>query len=185
MRIETLDRRNLTEAEARPVAELLVKVFPRRGLDERLAKLVGDWREYRGPEEAHPRSFIIRENGRVLAHASASPRTIATSEGELLVLALAHVATDPEARGRKLGQAVVRAAFDLVDHGPFAHALFQTAGNVRSFYEQLGAGVVTNPIVDSISGQPMQNPFWDDVVMRYPAAKHWPPGPIDIRGPGW
>ena len=30
MQIETLDRRNLTEAEARPVAELLVKVCPRR-----------------------------------------------------------------------------------------------------------------------------------------------------------
>ncbi len=185
MQIETLDRRHLTEAEARPVAELLAKVFPRRGLDERLAKFVNDWRDYRGPEATYPRSMIIREGGRVLAHAAAAPRTISTREGELTILALALVATDPAARGRKLGQAVVRAAFELVDHGPFSHALFQTTDVVRPFYEKLGAGVVTNKFVNSLADDPTKNPFWDEVVMRYPAAKHWPTGEIDLRGPGW
>lgn len=185
MQIETLDRRHLTEAEALPAAELLVKVFPRRKLDERLALFVNQWRDYRGPEAVFPRSVIIREGGRVIAHAGASPRTIGTSEGDLTILGLERVAVDPLERGRKLGQAVVRAAFDLVDHGPFSHALFQTSHQVRPFYEKLGAGVVTNRIVNSLADDPTKNPFWDEVVMRYPAAKHWPPGEIDLRGPGF
>ena len=75
--------------------------------------------------------------------------------------------------------------FDLVDHGPFAHSLFQTSHEVRPFYEKLGAGLVTNRIVNSLADDPTENPFWDEVVMRYPAAKHWPAGEIDLRGPGW
>jgi predicted N-acetyltransferase YhbS len=185
MQVEILDRRRLTEAEARPVAELLVKVFPRRGLGERMAKFMDDWRDYSGPEAEFPRSMILREGGRVLAHAAAAPRTIGTSEGELTVVALSLVATDPEARGRKLGQAVVRAVFDLVDHGPFQHSLFQTSHQVRPFYEKLGAGLVTNRFINSLADDPTKNPFWDEVVMRYPAAKHWPKGKIDLRGPGW
>jgi predicted N-acetyltransferase YhbS len=185
MHVEILDRRRLTEAEARPVAELLVKVFPRRSLDERLEKLVNEWCDYRGPEAEFPRSMIVREGGRVLAHAAAMPRTIGTSEGELTVVALSHVATHPEVRGRKLGQAVVRAVFDLADHGPFLHSLFQTSHQVRPFYDKLGAGLVTNRIVNSLGDDPEQSPFWDEVVMRYPLAKHWPEGDVDLRGPGW
>jgi predicted N-acetyltransferase YhbS len=185
MQVEILDRRQLSEAEARPVAELLVKVFPRRSFDERLAKFMNDWRDYSGPEAEFPRSMIIRDGGRVLAHAAATPRTIGTSEGELTVVALARVATDPEVRGRRLGQAVVRAVFDLVDHGPFQHSLFQTSHQVRPFYDKLGAGPVTNRIVNSLTDDPAKNPFWDEVVMRYPVAKHWPEGEIDLRGPGW
>jgi hypothetical protein len=79
----------------------------------------------------------------------------------------------------------VRAIFDLVDHGPFEHSLFQTSHQVRPFYEKLGAGLVTNPIVDSLAADPSVNPFWDEVVMRYPAVKHWPEGEIDLRGPGF
>ncbi|MEX2093154.1 MAG: GNAT family N-acetyltransferase [Pirellulales bacterium] len=185
MQIEILDRRNLTEAEALPVAELLVKVFPRRSLDERLALFVNEWRDYRGPEAVYPRSAIVREGGRVIAHAAASPRTIGTNEGDLTILALEKVGVDPDERGRKLGQAVVRAVFDFVDHGPFAHSLFQTSHQVRPFYEKLGAGAVTNRIINSLADDPTKNPFWDEVVMRYPAAKHWPAGEIDLRGPGW
>jgi hypothetical protein len=44
---------------------------------------------------------------------------------------------------------------------------------------------VTNPIVDSLAADPSVNPFWDEVVMRYPAVKHWPEGEIDLRGPGF
>jgi predicted N-acetyltransferase YhbS len=185
MQTEILDRRHLTEAEALPVAELLVKVFPRRSLDERLALFVSEWRDYRGPEAVFPRSVIIREGSRVLAHASASPRTIGTSEGDLMILGLEKVGVDPNERGRKLGQAVVRAVFELVDHGPFAHSLFQTTREVQPFYEKLGAGVVTNRIINSLADDPVNNAFWDDVVMRYPVAKHWPAGEIDVRGPGW
>ena len=185
MRVEVLDRRHLTEAEARPVAELLVKVFPRRPLEDRLALFISQWRDYDGPEDFYPRSMIIRDGSRVVAHAAAPPRTIGTSEGDFKVAALALVATDPEYRGQRLGQAVVRAVFDLVDHGPFEYSLFQTSHKVCPFYENLGAGPVTNTFVNSLADDPQANPFWDEVVMRYPAAKHWPAGEIDLRGPGW
>ena len=185
MHVETLDRRNLSEADARPIAELLVKVFARRTLEERLEQLVNQWRDWRGPEAEFPRSVIIREDGGVIAHAAALPRTIGTSQGEMTVLALAQVASDPALRGRGLGQAVVRAAFDAVDHGPFLHSLFQTSHNVQPFYEKLGACVVTNRIFNSLAEDPAANPFWDAVVMRYPAAKPWPSGEIDLRGPGY
>lgn len=185
MQTEVLDRRHLKLAEARPIAELLAKVFTKRGFEERLALLMEKWRDYNGPEELHPRSVIIREGDKVLAHATAAPHTIGTSEGDLTVLGLAHVATDPEARGLKLGQTVVRAVFDLIDHGPYSHALFQTSHSVQAFYEKLGAGMVMNRIINSLGEDPSANPFWDDVVMRYPAVKHWPEGTIDLRGPGW
>jgi predicted N-acetyltransferase YhbS len=185
MDIEIVDRRRITEAEARPLAELLAKVFTKRGFDERLSLLVNQWRGYDGSAELYPRSILIREDDRVIAHATAAPHTISTSEGDLTVLGLAHVATDPEVRGRKLGQLVVRAVFDLVDHGPYEHALFQTSANVRAFYEKLGAGLVTNRIVNSLGDDPDKNPFTDEVVMRYPAVKHWPEGTIDLRGLGW
>jgi predicted N-acetyltransferase YhbS len=185
MQIETLDRRKMTEADARAIAELLVKVFPQRTFEQRLEQLLGQWRDYRGPEDEFPRSLIVRDGGRVIAHAAAWPRTIGTSDGEMTVLALAQVCTDPTRRGERLGQAVVRAAFDLVDHGPFPHSLFQTSQNVRPFYEKLGACLVTNRIVNSLADDPQKNPFWDEVVMRYPAAKPWPSGEIDLRGPGY
>ncbi len=185
MQIEVVDRRIISEADARSIAELLNKVFTRRSLEDRTARLVDDWPGYRGPEAEYPRSMIIRDGGRVLAHAAATPRTIGTSEGELTIVALSHVATDPEGRGRKLGQAVVRAVFDLVDHGPFLHSLFQTSHQVRPFYEKLGAGVVTNRFVNSLGDDPAKTPFWDEVVMRYPIAKHWPEGEVDLRGPAW
>ena len=122
MQTEILDRRHLTDAEARPMAELLAKVFTkRRASTSGCALLMDNWRDYDGPEELYPRSVIIREGGRVVAHAAAAPRTIGTSEGDLTVLGLVHGRTDPDARGRKLGQTVVRAVFDLVDHGPYPH----------------------------------------------------------------
>jgi predicted N-acetyltransferase YhbS len=185
MRVEVLDRRHLTEVEALPVAKLLVKVFPRRPLEDRLALFVSQYRDYDGPEEFYPRSMIIRDGERVVAHAAVPPRTIGTSEGDFKIAALALVATDPDYRGQRLGQAVVRAVFDLVDHGPYAYSLFQTSHKVRPFYEKLGAGLVTNRIVNSLADEPTANPFWDEVVMRYPAAKHWPEGEIDLRGPGF
>jgi predicted N-acetyltransferase YhbS len=185
MKVESLDRRNMSDADARAVAELLVKVWTRRTFDERVAQLQNDWRAYDGPKEFYPRSFIVRDGSRVIAHAAAVPRTIGTSEGDMTIVALAQVCSDPELRGQKLGQAVVRAVFDLVDHGPYEHSLYQTSHAVRPFYEKLGAGLVTNRIVNSLGTNPEMNPFWDEIAMRYPAAKHWPEGDIDLRGPGY
>lgn len=187
MRIETIDRRTISEPDARAIAKLLVAIWPKPGrtVETRTAEMIAQWKDYHGPEDEHPRSFLVREGGHVIAHASAYPRTIGTSAGDMTVLALARVCTDPAARGRKLGQAVVREAFDLVDHGPFPFALFQTGEAVREFYERLGAVAVDNTFVNSLAEDPTANPFWDNVIMRYPGKLGWPTGEIDIRGAGW
>src|SRR6478609_3985495 len=128
MKIETIDRRTINEADARAIAELLVSIWPKPGrtVDTRTGELMNYWRNYSGPEAQYPRSYVIRENGRVIGHADASPRTIKVPAHEITVLALARVCTAPEARGQKLGQAIVKTAFELVDNGTYAFSLFQT-----------------------------------------------------------
>ena len=51
--------------------------------------------------------------------------------------------------------------------------------------KKLGCSVTTNRVVNSLADDPTAYPFWDEVAMRYPAAKHWPDGEIDLRGPGF
>src|SRR5690242_1823787 len=113
--IETIDRRKISEPDARAIAELVVKIWPKpdRTVDSFTADLLTQWKDYDGPENQHPRSFLIRENGRVIAHASVYPRTINTPVGTRTIAALARVCTDPSVRGRKLGDAVVRKSFEL------------------------------------------------------------------------
>jgi predicted N-acetyltransferase YhbS len=185
--VETVDRRKITEPDARAIAELLVAVWPRseKTIETRMGHLMTYWRDYRGPEDEFPRAFIIRQNGLVIAHAAALPRNIGTSNGDITIMGLAQVCSDRAFRGQGLGERVVRAAFDTVDHGSFAHSLFQTSFKVQLFYEKLGACLVTNRIVNSLGEDPVTNPFWDEVVMRYPAPKPWPVGDIDLRGAGY
>jgi predicted GNAT family N-acyltransferase len=185
--IETIDRRRISEADARAIAELVVKIWPKvdRTVDSFTANLLIQWNAYDGPENRHPRSFLIREAGRVVAHASVYPRTVGTANGEITIAALARVCTDPSVRGRKLGDAVVRKSFELVDDGTFPFSLFQTTPDVRPFYERLGAIPIHNTFVNSLADDPKTNPFWAEVPMRYPATGNWPAGEIDLRGPGW
>lgn len=187
MKIETIDRRKINEADARAIAELIVSIWPKPGrtVESFAADFLTRWTDYGGPDDEHPRSFLIREGGRVIAHSSAEPRTIGTSAGDMTVLALARVCTEPAVRGKKLGEAVVRAALKLVDHGPFPFALFQTSPDVRPFYERLGSVAVDNPFINSLAADPTSNPFWAEVVMRYPAGPGWPSGEIDLRGAAW
>ncbi len=187
MQIETLDRRTISEADARAIAELIVAIWPKpgRSVETFAASVLDQWKDYRGPEDEHPRSLLIREGRRVIAHASADPRSIGTSEGDMTILALARVCTDPSVRGKRLGDALVRAAFDLVDRGVFPFALFQTTNDVRAFYERFGAVAIDNRFINSLAADPTINPFWAEVAMRYPAGPGWPAGEIDLRGPGW
>ena len=187
MHIETIDHRTLGEADARAIAELLIAIWPKPGrtVETRTTEMLQQWKGYQSADDEFPCSFLVRENGRVIAHAQADPRVIRTSEGDLTVLALARVCTDPAARGRKLGEAVVREAFKLVDAGPYPFALFQTREMVRPFYEKLGAVVVANRFYNSKAVDPEANSFWDPVIMRYPKTGIWPVGDIDTNGPGW
>jgi GNAT superfamily N-acetyltransferase len=177
----------MSENDAQAVATLLCAIWPKPGRTvAKLAdELMNKHRDYAGPEAQFPRLFVARGGKRVIACSRAVARTIGTSAGDLTVLALARVCTDPNVRGRRLGQAVVRAAFELVDHGPFPYSLFQTTVPVRPFYESLGAVTIDNRFVNSLANEPTANPFWHEIVMRYPAKPGWPAGEIDLRGPGW
>ncbi len=187
MNMELLDLRRIAESDARAIAELLVAIWPKPGrtIESMTADLFAQWQDYRGPEAQFPRAFLVREAGRVIAHAAAYPRTIRTQEGEMTVLALARVCTDPAVRGKKLGQAVTRAAFDPVDQEIYPFALFQTTEPVKSFYERLGAISIDNRFINSSADDPAFPPFWSPVIMRYPAKAGWPAGEIDLRGPAW
>jgi predicted N-acetyltransferase YhbS len=187
MQVETLDRRRLSERDARAIAELVVAVWPKPGrtADSLAAEMVEQWRAYAGPEEQHPRSYVVREGERVIAHASFDPRTISAGDEEMTIHALARVCSDPAMRGRHLGQAVVRAAFAPVDQGAFPFSLFQTGEKVAPFYERLGAIRIGNRFVNSKVKNPNANPWWDTAIMRYPSGPGWPEGEIDLRGPGW
>jgi GNAT superfamily N-acetyltransferase len=187
MNVEILDRRVLSETDARSVAELICTVWPKPGRTVELYAelMLSEWHDYRGPKETFPRFFILREGGRVIACAGADPRTIGTSQGEMMILALKRVCTAPAARGRGLGQAVVEVVFDMVNNDTYPFALFQTKESVRPFYEKLGAVVAQNRIVNSLGDDPAANPFWEPVVMRFPAGPGWPAGEIDLRGRGY
>lgn len=187
MQIETLDHRTICEADARAIGELLVAIWPKPGrtVETRTAEILSQWTNYRGPENEYPRSFLVRDAGRVIAHAQADPRIVHTNTADLKVLALCRVCTNPAVRGQKLGQAVVEAAFNLVDNGTYPFALFQTRDTVRPFYEKLGAFTVNNRFYNSQAVDPTANPFWDPVIMRYPSTGNWPTGDIDTNGPGW
>ena len=201
-RVESLLVSQLTPAEARAIGQLLVITWPKPGVtvEDRVDRLRASAKGYQGPEALAPRSLVIRdvvqedavheagahEAGRVLAHASVFPRTIETPSGELTIAALARVCTDSNYRGQHLGVAIVRAAFALVDEGQLPFSLFQTSVPVLAFYERLGCEVVNNRIYNSLGDAPEHSPFWDEIVMRYPASRtDWPTGDIDLRGPGY
>ncbi len=187
MEIETIALRTISEDDAQGIAELIVSIWPKpgRSVESFTEEILRQGTEYQGPQRQEPRSFLIREGGRVIAHSGAAPRTIRTPQGDITVLALARVCTDPAVRGRKLGDAVVRATLALVDRGEFPFSLFQTSDDVRPFYERLGAVVVDNRFVNSLADDPIADPFWAPVRMRYPSTGDWPEGEIDLRGPGW
>ncbi len=187
MHIESIDLRTISEAHALAAATLVCSIWPKPGrtAETMAAEMRQRWKAYGGHESQYPRSFMIGEGGRVIAHATAEPRTIGTGLADITVLALARVCTDPTVRGRHFGEALVRAAFNLVDDGTFSFSLFQTTEPVKPFYERLGAVVIDNMFVNSLADDPTASPFWSPVVMRYPAKPGWPTGKIDLRGPGW
>lgn len=192
--------------DALAAGRLLAAVWPRsdRGPAERAEQLMAMGRDHEGSDETAPCSFLVfdgeGETRTVIAHALVFPRTIGfeatAGADEITILALAMVATDASRRGEGLGALVVRAAFDLVDAGRYTFSLYQTSFPVEAFYERFGARRVTNRIYNSLS-KPSQrgpskaeNPFWDDIVMRYPGGagsgeEAWPDGDIDLRGAGY
>lgn len=187
MQVEMLDARTLSPSDARAIGELLVRVWPKpdKTVEVRQQQMLEMGRDYQGNDEQAPRSFLVREAGRVIAHAAIITRRVGTTQGDLTIAGLARVCSDPELRGRGLGAVVVRPIFALVDEGVFPFSLYQTSHEVRPFYEKLGATTVDNPIINSLAEDKSVSPFWDTVIMRYPNGPGWPEGEIDLRGPGY
>jgi predicted N-acetyltransferase YhbS len=187
MKIEIVDRRHVARPTAQEMAILLCRVFPKPGrtVESRTADIVDGWKNDLGTEPQRPRSFIVRDGSRVIAHAEISPRIIGTQLDDMTIGALAGVCTAPEVRGQGLGALLVRSAFQLVDDGTFTFSLFQNSKGNQPFYEKLGAKKIENCIVNSMAESPRKNPFWAEVAMVYPATKPWPDGEIDLRGPGY
>lgn len=176
----------MTPDEALAAGRLLESVWPGRGADGRAEQLLTMGSTYTGPPERAPRSFLVYDEDKVIGHALVFHRRVVTEQGELSTLALAMVASDPDYRGQGLGALVVKQAFAMIDKGVYPFCFYQTSFPVESFYEKLGACRVTNKIVNSLSSEdPEANPFWDDLVMRYPAEREWPEGVIDLQGPGY
>ena len=186
--IETVLTRELTEADALAIGELLIEVWPKPGVTaaDRAAVLRTNRGDIDAPDDIASQSLVMREGGRVVGHALVFPRTIDTVAGEMTIAALGSVCTHPELRGRRLGEALVRAAWRTVDSGRLPFSLFQTSDKASKFYERLGATVVDNRFIDSTADDPERCPFKDDHIVRYPAYRAgWPEGTIDLRGPGY
>ena len=187
MPIERWDLRCLTPAQAASIGELIARIWPKPNVDAdaRTRQFVAAACDWQGPTSHEPRSYVVCEGGQVVAHAAIWPREIAAEGRRMTIAGLSRVGADPALRGRGLGELVVRAALESVDDGEFPFALFQASRRVQKFYEKIGAVLVDNRIVNSLGDDPTANPFWDEIVMRYPAQGDWPGGAIDLRGPGF
>jgi ribosomal protein S18 acetylase RimI-like enzyme len=185
--VESWPLATLSGAQKSALADLLTQVWPDPLKDHayRVRRLEQRGREPMGPDGQVPTAYVIRAGQKILASALTFARPILLAGEPKLALALCYVAVDPASRGQKFGEKVVQAAFAQVDAKSFNLALFQTSENVRPFYQRLGAEVVENSIIDSTSDEPGKNPFWDEVVMRYPATGDWPSGVIDLCGAGY
>ena len=136
------------------------------------------------PVTSESSRFVIWGGERVVAHANVFVRRIYFGAGEMDVLALAGVCTDPEVRGQGMGVAVVRRAFEKLAALNLTVCLFQTG--VASFYEKLGARKIENQFVNRANAaDPMANPWWDKTIMIYPTDADWPEDKIDLGGTGY
>lgn len=172
---------------ATQMVELSQRVWPRDAEPMDEARVGLDLaRSYKGPAEQAPMSYVLLENTEPVAIAYTFAREIDTLAGRMTILALAGVAVEESKRGRGLGRTVVRAALERVDRGAFTYSLFQTEPHNRCFYEKLGASLVDNKVVNSLAEPATdESPFWDELILRYPAGPGWPDGEIDLRGPGY
>jgi predicted N-acetyltransferase YhbS len=149
---------------------------------EQWVKLAQD--SWRNNERPDLRRFVIWEASKAIAHGQIFLRTIKWPEKELTVTALAGVCVDPVHQGKGLGKAIVRTALAEANKSDNPVVLFQT--DVVEFYLKLGAREIFNRFYNSKNrGTPDANPWWASSVMVYPSTCDFPPGDIDLNGPGY
>ncbi len=125
--------------------------------------------------------WIIREQGRVIAHVAVHDKSVGTPVGDLAIGGVAEVAVRPDFRGRGLVRQLIAAAHaDLVWRGvPFAF-LFGD----HNVYESSGYVPVNNPLrfYDPSRNEWCVRPDASAMVALL-GSTPWPEGEIDLRGP--
>lgn len=180
--VESYLASRLNEHELKAVFVLLWQTWPRQNsFEEAFINFKTNIREHaRNRTEGH--RFVIWERDQVVAHANLFAREVQTERGNIRLGALSAVCTHVDYRLHGLGAQVVRAAFDLVDHGRFPVALWMTT--VPAFYEKLGARIVQNTWINTHNTKNQRaDPWPDERKMIYPASYDWPGGQIDLNGP--
>ena len=180
----------LSREQVRAVVSLLKSIWP--GEDKTLDEMIDAFfkatqrrqKEHRSDQGAGPLRFVIWQDNQAIAHANTFERTIVTAMGSMSVMALSGVCVALAHRGKGLGAAISRKAFERVDQGDFPVSLFQTPA--PGFYEKMGARNVNNPFVNSRNTQdPDASPWHDVQVMIYPKQYRWPDGVVDLNGSGY
>lgn len=184
---KTLSAAQLTQTLARSINELRLEAWPHlidqpEGRQEHLAER---WKDYHGPATEAPQWTIVLRGGEIVAAAHTFARYVACDERDFTVMGLASVCVRSQLRGHGLGSAVVQSALARVDSGIFQVSLFQTTLSLEPFYSRFGAVRAPNRFFNSYATDAGANPFWDPIVMRYPASSWWPISAIDLRGPAY
>lgn len=187
-KLEGILTSELSRADAVAIGELLVRVWPKPGVtaEDRADIMQTNRGDAKVPPGLESRSIVIRDGDKVIGHASAFVRTVGTTAGDMMISALGSVCTDPDYRGQRLGEYLVREAWRWVDEGRVPFSLFQTSERAKQFYDKFGCILVQNRIIDSTADDPNRCPFKDDHIVRYPGSgREWPNGTIDLRGRGY
>ncbi len=184
---ETVDAIRLDAETAKAINRLMLDAWPHIAQQKEGTTdfLMQRWMSYKGSHLQRPLYHLAYRAGDLAALAHTFARTIASPEGSMTVMGLANVCVIKSEQGQGLGRQVVKAAFTRIERGDFKFCLFQTSSKVELFYTRLGAVTVGNRFYNSFSEDPMANPFWESVPMRYPAVCPWPASDIDLRGPGF
>ena len=151
------------------------------------------YEEYKSRKAEHPEGFsVVYDDGGLVGTAFIGERIIGTGRGDIPVMALGGVCSDPALRGRGYGAEAVKKVFSYIGGDGYPVCLFQTSFKVEPFYLKLGAKRIANRIFNSNAQKKLETVkktkrqvFWDDIVMIYPGAYDWPEGDVDIRGPGF
>ena len=172
---------DLSEEELRAVCALWSEAFPTAPGRDRYAEAVA--RLATAGATAEMVHAVFERDGAGVAAARSFVRVVGVGGADRRVLALAHVASSPRARGRGLGAAVVRAAWARLGGG-LDDCVF--CSGVPAFYERLGAAPLARCDVEYPSASSKR--FVDPTMLRVATAEAepWPPGAtIRANGDGW
>jgi len=198
--VEVYKESELTDSQIESIATLTNSIWPKEGitLEQKIEQLKA---KARSPERAkvNPVRFVVWDGEEAIAHSLVFDRQIHLLDNRdqivqsINVVALAGVCSDASHRGKGLGLAVVKMAFEQIN-AQRPVSLFQTG--VPKFYEKLGGRVVDNQFVNLLdTDDPQANPWWDERAMIVPGKfdwpsdwpnwPNWPNEKIDLNGAGY